>query len=99
MKITDRLKVEHGVFLVQLRVLEQMVEQRAPAAALAAAIETIAQAETHHAALEDRLLYPALVEKVGPDAPPLRTIRTDHQRIQELLDGIRKSQADPQNTT
>lgn len=99
MKITDRLKVEHGIFLVQLRHLEQMVATRAPSAALAAAIETIARAETHHAALEDRLLYPALAEKVGADAQPLRGIKADHQRIQEQLDAIRAGQADAQNTT
>ena len=52
MKITDRLKVEHGVFLAQLRHLEQMVAVRAPAPALAGAIETIARAEAHHSALD-----------------------------------------------
>ena len=99
MKITDRLKVEHGVFLVQLRHLEQMVAKRAPAAALAAAIETIAQAEAHHSALEDRLLYPAMAEKVGPDAAPLLRIKSDHQQIQEQLDAIRAGGADAQKTT
>ena len=98
MKLTDRLKVEHGVFLVQLRHLEQMVATRAPASALASAIETIAKAELHHAALEDRLLYPALAEKVGPEAPPLRTIMADHRRIQELLDGIRTGEPDAEKT-
>lgn len=98
MKITDRLKVEHGVFLVQLRRLEQMVAARAPAPALAAAIETIATAELHHSALEDKLLYPAMVEKLGADAPPLRMIAADHQHIQHLLDAIRAGEPDGQST-
>src|SRR5262245_55273108 len=99
MKITDRLKVEHGVFLVQLRHLEQMVAARAPAAALAAAVETIARAEAHHSALEDRLLYPALAQKVGEDAAPLRRIKADHQQIQEQLEAIRLGEADAQKAS
>jgi hemerythrin-like domain-containing protein len=98
MKITDRLKVEHGVFLLQLRQLEQMIVARAPAVAVGAAIETIAHAEAHHAALEDRLLYPALAEKLGADSPPLREVRADHQRIQQLLDRIRAGDTDSQAT-
>ena len=99
MKITDRLKVEHGVFLAQLRHLEQMVAVRAPAPALAGAIETIARAEAHHSALEDRLLYPALAQKVGEDAAPLRTIKADHQRIQQQLEELRAGDPDVEKTT
>jgi hemerythrin-like domain-containing protein len=99
MKLTDRLKVEHGIFLAQLRQLEQMVAVRAPAAALAGAIETIARAELQHSALEDRLLYPALARKVGTDAAPLRTIKADHERIQQQLDAIRAGGPDPEKTS
>ena len=98
MKITDRLKVEHGVFLVQLRRLERMVAERAPAAALAGAIESIAAAEAHHSALEDRLLYPALAGKLGSEFPALRIITADHQRIQQLLTRIRAGEPDAQTT-
>jgi hemerythrin-like domain-containing protein len=96
MKITDRLKVEHGVFLMQLRHLEQMIVGRAPAVAVAAAMETIAQAESHHSALEDRLLYPALAQRLGTDSAPLREVRADHQRIEQLLDKIRAGDTDAQ---
>ena len=41
MRITDRLKVEHGVFLQQLRVLRSLVELDAPTPILAAVVETI----------------------------------------------------------
>ena len=98
MKITDRLKVEHGVFLMQLRHLEQMIVARAPVAGVAAAIETIAQAESHHSALEDRLLYPAMAQKLGADCAPLRDVRADHQRIQQLLDKVRAGDTDAQTT-
>lgn len=97
MRITDRLKVEHGVFLVQLRHLEQMVTARAPATALMAVIETIAQAEAHHSALEDRLLYPALAGKLGADSPALHAITADHQQIHKLLAGIRAGEPDPES--
>jgi hemerythrin-like domain-containing protein len=99
MKITDRLKVEHGVFLAQLRHLEQMVAARAPAPALAGAIETIARAEAQHSALEDRLLYPALAQKVGEDAGPLRTIKADHQRIQQQLAELRAGEPGVEKTS
>jgi hemerythrin-like domain-containing protein len=98
MKITDRLKVEHGIFLLQLRQLEQMATARAPGAALAATIETIARAEQHHSELEDRLLYPALSAKLGPEYPALRAVAADHARIQQLLGVLRAGTPSPEIT-
>ena len=72
MKITDRLKVEHGVFLQQLRYLERLVVERAPAEIVRGALEAIVEAEARHSSIEDRVLYPALASQLGPDAPPLQ---------------------------
>jgi len=89
MKVTERLKVEHGVFLLQLRTLEDLLARNAPAVALAAAVETISRAEEHHSAIEERLLYPALAKAVGQEFPPLQQVAADHQSIKSLVERIR----------
>ena len=89
MKITDRLKVEHGVFLLQLRRLEEMAARGAPLEAQQATLETIATAEEWHSALEDRLLYPALAETLGEDDAILREVAEDHRALKALSDRVR----------
>jgi hemerythrin-like domain-containing protein len=89
MKITDRLKVEHGVFLLQVRRLQEMVEKNAPAEALRSTLETIATAEEWHSLLEDRVLYPALAETLGKDNPLLVEITEDHRMLRVLADKVR----------
>jgi hemerythrin-like domain-containing protein len=94
MKLTERLKIEHGVFLLQLQYLEELVRQHAPPAALAAVVGAIVTAEAHHAAIEDRLLYPALRERLGKKLPVLEDIEADHHRIGELAEQIRSGSFD-----
>jgi hemerythrin-like domain-containing protein len=89
MKITDRLKVEHGVFLLQLRRLQEMAEKGAPMEALRSTLETIAAAEEWHSLLEDRLLYPALAETLGPDNALLAEVAEDHRALRVLADKVR----------
>ena len=84
MRITDRLKAEHGVFLRQLKVLERQREASAPAASLAAMVAVIADAEEHHSALEDRVLYPALVRVLGAEHPTLAGVAREHERLHAL---------------
>ena len=48
MKITDRLKAEHGVFLCQLDHLQDLVRREASLEVLEAVAETIASAEERH---------------------------------------------------
>ena len=88
MRITDRLKAEHGVFLRQLRTLERMHAEGAPKETLAAAVRTIAEAEAHHSDLEDRVLYPALTRVVGPGDPGLQAVAREHARLREMSDAI-----------
>jgi hemerythrin-like domain-containing protein len=90
MKITDRLKVEHGVFLQQLKVLERLVGEGASREALLAVTETIVAAEQHHSRIEDRVLYPALVKVLGPQFPLLVEIRAQHDAVRQLTDDVRR---------
>jgi hemerythrin-like domain-containing protein len=92
MKITDRLKVEHGVFLLQLRRLQEMSEKGASVEDLRATLETIATAEEWHSVLEDRLLYPALAETLGSDNEVLRDVAEDHRALRALADRVRSGE-------
>jgi hemerythrin-like domain-containing protein len=89
MRITDRLKVEHGVFLQQLRVLRSLVELKAPHAILAAVVETIAMAEEQHSHIEERALYPALAKVLGPTSPALATVAAEHAALRQRVAKIR----------
>lgn len=94
MKITDRLKVEHGIFLQQLRFLEERVAGNAPPHVLRSVVETIAAAEEHHSQLEERVLFPALAGVMGPAFAPLRAVQADHSRILGLTARIRAGDED-----
>jgi hemerythrin-like domain-containing protein len=89
MKITDRLKVEHGVYLQQLRVLRGLVELKAPKAILAAVVETIASAEEVHSQIEEQALYPALAKVLGPGSSALVTVATEHAGLRQSVAKIR----------
>jgi len=89
MKITERLKAEHGVFLYQLDQLEDLASRNTPMDVLAAVVETIASAEDHHAMIEDRVLYPALVQANGGEFTLLSEARKEHVEIRKLVTRIR----------
>ena len=88
MRITDRLKAEHGVFLKQLKALERLLQQGAPREQLAAVVAVVAEAEEHHSELEDRVLYPALAKIVGAGDSRLATIAREHARLRDLKSAI-----------
>ena len=89
MKLTERLKAEHGVFLWQLDYLQDLVRREAPLEVLRAVAETIASAEERHASVEDRLLYPALARAIGRDFPLLQRSRAAHDELRQLVARIR----------
>jgi hemerythrin-like domain-containing protein len=89
MKITDRLKVEHGVFLQQLRVLGSLIELEAPKPVLAAAVETIAAAEEQHSQIEEQALYPALAKVLGPGSSALLSVANEHATLRQGVARIR----------
>jgi hemerythrin-like domain-containing protein len=94
MKLTDRLKVEHGIFLRQLRYLDHLLLSRASKAALATAADIICRAEEQHAALEDRVLYPEMAKALGEAHPTLRLLAEDHDRIRELVAKTRSGEVE-----
>jgi hemerythrin-like domain-containing protein len=84
MKITERLKVEHGVYLLQLRHLEALMDAQAPPEVLKGVVQAIAAAEDQHSKLEDNVLYPELAKIVGPEFGPLQQVKDDHRKLAEL---------------
>lgn len=99
MRITDRLKVEHGVFLQQLRVLRSLVELKAPNAILAAVVETIAVAEEQHSQIEEQALYPALAKVLGPRSSALVTVAGEHAALRQRVAKIRGGEFDVADIT
>jgi hypothetical protein len=95
MKLTDRLKVEHGVFLKQLAFLEGLVQQGAPASVLGVVTETIVIAEEDHSQIEARILYPELQKAVGSDYGPLKQVEDDHAALASLVARIRAGMVTP----
>ena len=94
MKLTERLKAEHGVFLWQLDHLQRLVRWEAPLEILRAVVETIASAEERHSSVEDRLLYPALARAIGRDFPLLQRSRAAHDELRQLVARIRSGSFD-----
>ena len=97
MRITDRLKAEHGVFLKQLKALERLQQQGASNEALAAVVAVFAEAEEHHSSLEERVLYPALAKVLGPGEPALAAIAQEHARLRELSTAISAGRFRPED--
>jgi hemerythrin-like domain-containing protein len=94
MKLTERFKVEHGVFLKQLAFLESLVKLGAPGPMLAVVAETIVTAEEEHSQLEGRVLYPELEKAVGKDYAPLKQVAQDHADLAALVARIRAGKVD-----
>jgi hemerythrin-like domain-containing protein len=94
MKITERLKAEHGVFLFQLGHLQSLARSGAPRDTLKAVMEAIATAEERHSVIEDGLLYPALARLVGRDFALLRRSKAEREELQEVLARIRSGAFD-----
>lgn len=84
MKITERLNVEHGVFLTMLERLEDLVQLKAPSDVLAGVAQTVLDVIEPHCRIEDRWLYPTLAGAFGHDFPPLAAAEAEHHEIQKL---------------
>ena len=93
MRLTDRLRVEHGVFLQQLRLLDWLISEGKPDAILRAVALTIAEAEERHSRSEERLLHPALARVLGASSPPLDASANEHDELRGLGNLIRDGSA------
>jgi hemerythrin-like domain-containing protein len=94
MKLTDRLKVEHGIFFKQLAFLESLAKLGAPASVLGVVAETIVTAEEDHSQLEGRVLYPELEKAVGRDYRPLTQVAEEHAALAALVARMRAGTVD-----
>lgn len=95
MRITDRLRAEHGLFLRQLRALERLQAEGAPRASLAAVVAVIVDAEEHHSTLEDRVLYPALARVLGAEKAGLKAVAAEHEQLRALSSKILSGAFEP----
>lgn len=84
MKVTERLKAEHGVLLMLLDHLEERLRSGAELAVLQATTAAMAAAEEKHALFEERLLYRLVASSLGPDSPMVSSLLEDHEHIAEL---------------
>ena len=96
MRITERLNVENGVLLRQLDSLSELLAQQAPPEALAAVAQTIARAACAHFELEERWLYPALEDVIGPDAQRVEAMEAEQREIAGLARSIGAGSAEPE---
>lgn len=81
MRITDRFRGEHQVFVEQLGVLRSMLERGVSPEAFVAALQTLAAPLGRHAGREEEELFPALAG-AGVEAP-VRVLTDEHR----LIDG------------
>ena len=88
MKATECLNTEHGVFLTQLSYLEGLLNEGASGEVLRAVTLTIAASVEKHRAVEETLLYPAIVRAFGEGFPPIRVMEAEHAQIEECIQGI-----------
>jgi hemerythrin-like domain-containing protein len=84
MKVTERLKAEHGVLLMLLDHLEETVKSGADPCVLQATTATVAAAEEKHALFEERLLLRMVAASLGPDSPLVHSLLQEHDRIAGL---------------
>ncbi len=88
MKATECLNTEHGIFIIQLNILKEMIEQKASLNELRAAVKPIAAAVEKHRDVEDKLLYPVILKECGKDFSPIKVMQKEHDEITAYLKEI-----------
>ncbi len=99
LRITDRLKVEHGVFLEQLRYIESLVQAQAAPEVLLAVIEGLCRVLDNHDRIEDKRLYPALSKALGQPHQALEAVEAEHVDLRASGARLRSGAVDPQAVT
>ena len=99
MKITDRLNVEHGVFLGLLEQLDDLVSRDPAPSVIGAAVTTILAVIEPHCRFEDEHFYPVLREALGRDFPPLVAVDAEHRAVEGLCRALRAGSWDPATVT
>jgi hemerythrin-like domain-containing protein len=84
MKVTERLKAEHGVLLMLLDHLEETLRNGAEPAVLQATTAAVAAAEEKHALFEERLLFRLVAASLGLESPLISSLLEEHERVAAL---------------
>lgn len=84
MKITDRFRSEHAVFLEQLHVLSGLLDAGEPTGAIVAAVRTLAAPLGRHARREEDALFPLLVPVTG-EGGPIGALTEEHRFIERQI--------------
>jgi hemerythrin-like domain-containing protein len=87
MKLTDVLLGEHAAFHALLDEIEEMASFAGEVAQIESAMTVLATEVKSHAALEEKLLFPALEPHVETDEL-FAEMRADHEQIQFGLERI-----------
>src|SRR3989338_3165764 len=90
MKATECLNTEHGVFLVQLDFLEDLLKKSSPNEVLRGVVLTIARAVEQHADVEEKILYPAILRAFDKDFPPIKQMEFEHGELNQLIQQIER---------
>ena len=90
MRIIDRFSREHEAFVKELDTLRIAVASGADVGRAIAQVRTLAGPLLTHAANEEVLLFPDLVEKLGgEDRGPVGVLRQEHTIIHGQVDTLR----------
>jgi hemerythrin-like domain-containing protein len=90
MRIIDRFSREHEAFVTQLDMLRIAVGSGADVGTAIAQVRTLAGPLLTHAANEEVLLFPDLVEKLGgEEGGPVGVLRREHAVIHGQVDTLR----------
>jgi hemerythrin-like domain-containing protein len=90
MRIIDRFSREHEAFVTQLDRVRIAVGSGADVGTAIAQVRTLAEPLLTHAANEEVLLFPDLVEKLGgEEGGPVGVLRREHAVIHGQVDTLR----------
>lgn len=88
MKVTECLNTEHGVFLTQLELLENMVKNGSSDDELRAVTLAIAKAVEKHRDAEEEIFYPMILKEFGSDFAPIQVMESEHKEIERFIKSI-----------
>lgn len=87
MKLTDALLGEHALFCVLFDKIEEMAATEGVMAPIQSATLILNTLVMSHVAIEEELLFPALVPHLGEDGP-VQVMRDEHVDIERALEEI-----------
>lgn len=80
--------------MTQLKFLEELVQERAPAEVLRAVMRVIHRPIDQHRHVEEKFLYPAIRRAFGEDFAPLQVMEAEHEQIGCIMHDVIKDSGD-----